>query len=351
MRFEQVLERGDASAVVAAEGHEGAAWSYVLRWQDIHAAHRHAIAAVRAAEAAASTSWRSQALAASGVTGLLLGRSGAATAMRRSLAGAEAVELEASHATPRLRPSRVPGMGRSPRRVRRRVHVARRPSIGHRATRSRGPRLLFGLSYAAWQQGRWAEAHELAAEAARGARLADQQPRFGLLLFSEAVVDAHLVVARSRPRSARASSARMIGRFARGAAALGRDDPATAEAELGPLVAQLEGAGVMEPGALRPAADEIEALIRLDRLDAAADAAPPACPPSASQQAPCRAGQPRVAAKRCFTPARGELDAALKAAERFARGGVDATTALRAWTRPAGRRGRGPACQAKARRA
>ena len=206
-RFEQVLERGDASPVVAAEGHEGAAWSYVLRWQDIHAAHRHAIAAVRAAEAAASTSWRSQALAASGVTGLLLGRSGAATAMRRSLAGAEAVELGRVMQHPDFaRAVFLAWADRHDESVAAFTSLADRASdIGDEVSR---PRLLFGLSYAAWQQGRWAEARELAAEAARGARLADQQPRFGLLLFSEAVIDARSSVAPSRPRSARASSAR-----------------------------------------------------------------------------------------------------------------------------------------------
>ncbi len=311
-RFEQVLERGDASAVVAAEGHEGAAWSYVLRWQDIHAAHRHAIAAVRAAEDAASTSWRSQALAASGVTGLLLGRSGAATAMRRSLAEAEAVELGRVMQHPDFaRAVFLAWADRHDESVAAFTSLADRASdIGDEVSR---PRLLFGLSYAAWQQGRWAEAGELAAEAARGARLADQQPRFGLLLFSEAVVDAHL----GRPVPSEIGPGElgaMIGRLARGAAALGRDDSATAEAELGPLVAQLEGAGVMEPGALRSAPDEIEALIRLDRLDAAEIQLHRHVHRARASRRPVALASARRS-QALLHAARGDLDAALQAAD------------------------------------
>ena len=189
--------------------------------------------------------------------------------------------------------------------------AARASELGDEVSR---PRLLFGLSYVALQQGRWREADELAGEATRSARLADQQPRFGLLLFSGAVVDAHLGRTPT-PDTDPSELSAMIDRVARGTAALGNDDPATTDEQLGPLVAQLEAAGVREPGAIRPAADEIEALIRLGRLDDAAALLD-------HHQRRARATRRPVAlasacrAKALLHAARGEVDASLSTAEQ-----------------------------------
>ena len=57
----------------------------------------------------------------------------------------------------------------------------------------------------------------------------------------------------------------------------------------------------MEPGAIRSATDEIEALIRLDRLDAAEIQLHRHVHRARASQAPCRAAPVRVAARRCFT--------------------------------------------------
>ena len=58
--------------------------------------------------------------------------------------------------------------------------------------------------------------------------------------------------------------------WALGLLELSLDRPAEAHEQLGPLVARVEGADIGEPGSIRFVTDDVEALVRLGELDAAA---------------------------------------------------------------------------------
>ena len=236
--------------VVAAEGHEGAAWSYLLRWKDIHAAHGHAIAAVAAADRAASTEL---AITGSGDFGrnrvaarLGPGLRGHATSRCRVLDRPSSSTRVMQH--PDFARAVGPGVVRSPRRSHGSVRDARGTGIGARAMRSRDRACCSGCRTSHWQQGRWRRGRELAAEAAAGSETRRPATRFGLLLFSEAVVDAHLGRSLADRRPTLSELSAMIDRVATGHGRAGQRRPGDRRrAELGPLVAQLEAAGVVSP--------------------------------------------------------------------------------------------------------
>ena len=272
-----------------------------------------------------------------GVTGLLLGRSGAATAMRRSLAGAEAVELGRVMQHPDFaRAVFLAWADRHDESVATFTSLADRASdIGDEVSR---PRLLFGLSYAAWQQGRWAEA----SRAGRRGRPGSEARRPATSVRAPALLRSRRRRASWSPgpprdRSGRArhdDRPRRRRRRGRTRPQRARDRRSRART---PLSRSSRGRGSWSraPSGRRPT--------RSKRSSGSTGSTPPRSsstvmstehePAGALSRSPT-ASQPG-AARGAGRPRRSP-----EGRRRFACGLVDATTALRAWTRAAGRRDR-----------
>jgi DNA-binding CsgD family transcriptional regulator len=141
------------------------------------------------------------------------------------------------------------------------------------------PFVLTYLSLAEFLSGRWQEAMRAAEEGADVALAADQETGRAFALSTRALVASGF----GRERAARSDASEALALAERGAMfatttslwALGLlelslDKPVEAHEQLGPLVARVEGAGIGEPGSIRFVTDDVEALVRLGELDAAA---------------------------------------------------------------------------------
>jgi DNA-binding CsgD family transcriptional regulator len=141
------------------------------------------------------------------------------------------------------------------------------------------PFVLAYLSLAEFLSGRWQEALRAAAEGVDVALAAGQATGRAFALSTRALVAAGL----GREREARSDATEALALAERGAMfatttslwALGLlelslNRPAEAHEQLGPLVARVEGAEIGEPGSIRFATDDVEALVRLGEIDAAA---------------------------------------------------------------------------------
>jgi DNA-binding CsgD family transcriptional regulator len=141
------------------------------------------------------------------------------------------------------------------------------------------PFVLAYLSLAEFLSGRWEEALRAADEGAEVALAAGQATGRAFALSTRALVAAGL----GRERESRSDANEALALAERGAMfatatslwglgllGLSLDRPAEAHEQLGPLVARVEGAEIGEPGSMRFVTDDVEALVRLGELDAAA---------------------------------------------------------------------------------
>ena len=141
------------------------------------------------------------------------------------------------------------------------------------------PLILAELAVAEFLTGRWADAATLAGESLDIAIQAEQRPPQAFALAARALVFA----ARGREAEARADAAaaldltgdrgmvvaRIHAVWALGILELSLNRPDAAASALTPLRRRLVAAGVREPGGIPFAADEVEALIGLDRIEEA----------------------------------------------------------------------------------
>jgi DNA-binding CsgD family transcriptional regulator len=141
------------------------------------------------------------------------------------------------------------------------------------------PFVLTYLSLAEFLSGRWQEALRAADEGADVALAAGSETGRAFALSVRALVASGL----GRERAARSDAnealalaergtmfATTTSLWALGLLELSLDRPADAHELLGPLVARVEGAGIGELGSIRFVTDDVEALVRLGELDAAA---------------------------------------------------------------------------------
>ena len=141
------------------------------------------------------------------------------------------------------------------------------------------PFVLAYLSLAEFLSGRWQEAMRAAEEGTDVAQAAGQEIGRAFALSTRALIASGL----GRERAARSDAnealalaelgtmfATTTSLWALGLLELSLDRPAEAHEQLGPLVARVEGAGIGEPGSIRFVTDDVEALIGLGELDAAA---------------------------------------------------------------------------------
>jgi len=264
-----------------SEIEEGLAVSYYFLRENLSSAAAHARSAVEAARAVGESRALAEALAAQGLVDGLLGRASARTAFE------EAVNLE--QATTSLRVLRQPRYSES-------VYVmwsddllsarARFEALYGRAL-DRGdesslPLILAHLSGIECTLGDWVSAHDRATTAYDVALQTVQLPHQAYALGARALVNAHLGrVEETRADAGEALRLTSVEPNSYGSASasaalalleLSLDDPAATHAALGLLVGRYEVEGVIEPGAQRFLADEIEALIGLGRSEEAARA-------------------------------------------------------------------------------
>jgi DNA-binding CsgD family transcriptional regulator len=141
------------------------------------------------------------------------------------------------------------------------------------------PFILTYLSLSEFLSGRWREAMRAADEGADVALAAGQATGRAFALSTRALVASGL----GREQEARSDANEALGLAERGSMfatttslwglgllELSLDRPAEAHEQLGPLVARVESAEIGEPGSIRFVTDDVEALVRLGELDAAA---------------------------------------------------------------------------------
>jgi DNA-binding CsgD family transcriptional regulator len=141
------------------------------------------------------------------------------------------------------------------------------------------PFVLAYLSLAEFLSGRWQEALRAAAEGVDVALAAGQATGRAFALSTRALVASGL----GREREARSDAREALALAERGTMfatatslwglgllELSLDRPGEAHEQLGPLVARVEDADIGEPGSIRFVTDDVESLVTLGELDAAA---------------------------------------------------------------------------------
>jgi DNA-binding CsgD family transcriptional regulator len=273
--FREALEYAEGDAELLAEAH--ASIAYVLQFTDgPAAAEEDARRALELAEVAGDDALLAQCLAALGRIEFWLGRGVQRAAMER------AVELERSGADLRLdpRPSLLLAaqLATAGELDDARAHLVRVVS-DLRELGEPVHAILHRLSLFEHAAGDWPAAERHAHEALAEARYAGERgwERFGLHALATVqayrgdVDEATATIARCLEiADETGQSTFVVGcRELRGFIALSQDDPVQAERELAPAHAAMREMGIEEPRRFHFLPDEIEALIRLGRLDEA----------------------------------------------------------------------------------
>ena len=255
------------------------AWAVTL-CGDVRDAAQHATSALRMIERTVDDPLMPEVLAASGMASFLLGEGIQPEIMQR------AVELERPRAEVPIewRPSMILAvmskwsgdLSGACERLQRLYELA--IEAGDETSL---PYLLAQLSETETWLGEWPAALDHAEEGHRLALQTGQEPIRGTVLYSRALVQAHL----GRVDEARASArlgfelsekagsviSMMQNQSVLGFLDLSLDHPTAADDRLAPLVTWLDVVGIREPGVLRFVPDEVEALIAIGRLDKAHD--------------------------------------------------------------------------------
>jgi DNA-binding CsgD family transcriptional regulator len=269
-------EAGDDASVRAGIGRD-LAWAVTL-CGDVRDAAEHARSALRLVEESDDDAMLAELLAATSMADFLVGGGVRSDAMRSSL------ELE--RARPEVpiewRPSMMLGMMLKwsgdldgARRVFDPLHQRTREA----AEETSLPFLLSQMSETATWSGDWVTALGQAKEAHTIALQTGQELIRSSVLYTRALVEAHLGLVDEARQSAldglelakNAGSvlAMMLNQTVLGFVELSVDDAAGAHGYLAPLVAWSEVVGLREPGVLRFVPDEVEALVALGELEKA----------------------------------------------------------------------------------
>jgi DNA-binding CsgD family transcriptional regulator len=270
----RALEEVGANISLRAAIERDLAWAVTL-CGDVRDAAAHAQSALDLLGDRSDDEMLAELLAATSMADFLLGSGMRDDVMRRS------VELERPRpeAPIEWRPSMMLGMmlkwsgdlraaaGRFDDLHRRAMEAGEETSL---------PFLLSQMSETATWAGDWATALRQAREAHTVALQTGQEPIRALVLYSRALVEAHLGFVDEARASARAGLelasqvgsvlAMMLNQGVLGFVELSLDDPAAAHGHLGPLATWLDVVGIRDPGVLRFLPDEIEALVALGKV-------------------------------------------------------------------------------------
>lgn len=253
------------------------AWAVTL-CGDVRDAAAHARSALGLLEGGTDDEMLAELLAATGLADFLLGSGFRDDVMRRSLDQ----ERPRPETPIEWRPSMMLGMmlkwSGDLSAARRRFDDLHRLAV-ETGEETSLPFLLSQMSETATWAGDWATALRHAREAHTIALQTGQEPIRALVLYSRALVEAHLGIVEEARASARAGLelaeqvgsvlAMMLNQSVLGFVELSLDDPTAAHVHLGPLVTWLDVVGIRDPGVLRFMPDEVEAQVALGQLDKA----------------------------------------------------------------------------------
>ena len=276
--FRESLEHAGTDRSVQADAADGLATSLFFLREDLPEALEHARFAARIAAAEENRGALAVALGTQGHIEAVLGRQEAVATLQSALALEDQVRGVPimRHPSFQLAFARVWSDELEAAR-------AALTDIEERAVEqgdeSSLPFVLTYLSLAEFLSGRWQEALRAADEGADVALAAGSETGRAFALSVRALVVSGL----GRERAARSDAnealalaergtmfATTTSHWALGLLELSLDRPAEAHELLGPLVAHVEGAGIGELGSIRFVTDDVEALVRLGELDAAA---------------------------------------------------------------------------------
>lgn len=277
--FAEAVGERRADPDVRGEAEEGMAWALVLARGSAADAARHAERAAVISSDVGDDGALSEALAVQGMSEFLLGKPEGARHIAEAAFMGRGLEYRRVISHPDWPHAAVLAWADELEGARSLLEGLHDRAV-ERGDESSLPRILFALGQVHLLAGNWDTASRCAHEGFELATQVGQQPLVGLLLFSKAVVDAHLGVgsapvdAESPLEETERSGVEVVGmvdRLARASRALALGDPAETHRRLGPLIDRMVGAGIVEPGAMRFVPDDIEALVQLGRLEEAED--------------------------------------------------------------------------------
>ena len=276
--FRECLADARADAAVRTDAEEGLGSSLFFLREDLAGAVRYCRSAARAAGERGDRATRAVALGTQGMIEAVLGRPQA----RRTLDAAVAIEDAAS----RIPLVRGPRFQRAVARVwsddldaaREELEDVRQRAVAQ-GDESSLPYVLSYLSLAECLSGRLEQALRVADQGEEVALMAGQEIGRGFVVAARALAESCL----GREGAARSDAgvalelasrgtmfAAMTSLWALALLELSLDNPAEAHRHLGPLVERVEAAGIGEPGSIRFVIDDVEALVALGDLEAAA---------------------------------------------------------------------------------
>ena len=276
--FRECLADTQADAPVQADAAEGLATSLFFLREELAEALDHARTASRIADEDGSRGVLAVALGTQGMLEAVLGRPEALPTLESAVAlEGHARELPLGRQPSfQLAVTRVWGDDLAAARAA--LEEIRQRAVAQ-GDESSLPFALAYLSLAEYLSGRWQEAMRAADEGRDVALTAGQEIGQAFALSARALVASclgHEEAARSDAEEALALAERgtmfaeMTSLWALGLLELSLGNPAEAHRCLGPLVEGAEAAGIGEPGSIRFVTDDVEALVGLGDLEAAA---------------------------------------------------------------------------------
>jgi DNA-binding CsgD family transcriptional regulator len=275
--FERAAASPGTSPMVRCEAEEGLAWTLVLSRRQIAAAADHARTAVALARESGQEAAWAESLATASICEAMMGRPQALEEVERAVALGSSFHFSRAVRRPEWAYAIILIWQD---RLTDAVTVLRglNDYAVERGDESSLARIHFALGCVHLLSGSWRQSAVSADYANEVARETGQQPQVGMLLFAKSSLEAHLGdaavtagVAAERPDPAQGGevAAALISRAAAGLTQLSLGHADAAHCQLEPAVGTVRRAGIVEPGAMRFVVDDIEALIRLGRVQEA----------------------------------------------------------------------------------
>ena len=276
--FRESLEQGGTHRSVHADAADGLANSLFFLREDLPEALAHARLAVQTAQEDRDDGALAVALGTQGMIEAVLGDRGARSTFESALTLEDHVRDVPRMKLPSFQLACAQVWGDELESARAALTDIEKRAV-EQGDESSLPFVLAYLSLAEFLSGHWQSALRAANEGGDVALAAGSETGRAFAVSVRALVAAGL----GREQAARADAGEALGLAERGIMfatttslwALGLlelscDNPSQAHAQLGPLVTRVDKAGIGEPGSIRFVTDDVEALVGLGELDAAA---------------------------------------------------------------------------------
>lgn len=263
--FDDVRRLEGATLAAQAAAAEGSTWVTLLSRGPVDVVAARATAAAGLAERMHDPARRAEAEAVAGLARVLRGDPDGLAQIDRAARRVGRVDFARAMQHPRfslaIASAHTDRLEQAERSL-----IWLRDRAGELGDESSATRVLFGLAYVCLLTGNWGSAEEWVTQGERAADETGQQPLSGMLLMSRATLAAYRGdVETVAAASGRGVAGRLALDLARGHLALSLGDAASAYAAVAPVVARCWDSGYAEPGAMRFAVEEVEALIGLGR--------------------------------------------------------------------------------------